>query len=254
MGKGRMFQDVKATWNPVVGCSHNCSYCWARRLAETRLKNRPQYADFKPKLVKHMLRKIPNKSPIFVADMGDLFCDAVEPEWVDKVLSAIEDHCVDIDRTKGIDAEKPTFYFLTKNPIRYYEFLRKLKVLNDTWENIALGITIETDLDYSSLYHHVSDAPSPVARLYVAKHLRKLWAGKMFISIEPILRFTSAFPKKIAEAKPDWVYVGYDNYNNKLDEPRLEDTEFLIWALEEVHGIKVIRKEIRRAWYEEDEQ
>ena len=247
----RMFQDVEKTWNPVVGCTHNCIYCWARRLAKTRLKNRPQYADFKPKLVEHMLRRIPNKSPIFVADMGDLFCDAVEPEWILKVLSAIESHCLDIDRRKGVDVEKPTFYFLTKNPIRYYEFLPKLKVLNDTFENIVLGITIETDLDYSSLYHqHVSDAPSPVARLYVAKHLRRLWPGRMFISVEPVLRFTSAFPKKIAQAKPDWVYVGYDNYNNRLDEPRLEDTEFLIWALEDVHRIKVIRKEIRKAWYE----
>ena len=248
-----MFEDVKNTWNPVPGCTHNCVYCYARKLAQTRLKHFPQYRDFKPKLVEGALRKIPTKGPIFVNDMGDLFCDGVKDEWILRVLGAIETHCLEIQRRKGINAELPQFYFLTKNPIRYYEFLNRLKQLNDNFGNIVLGITIETDLDYSSLYQHVSDAPSPVARLYVAKHLRKLWPGKLFFSIEPILRFSNAFPRKIAEAKPDWVYIGYDNHKNQLDEPRLEDTEFLIWALEDVHRIRVIKKPtIRKAWYEEE--
>ena len=25
------------TWNPVTGCKHGCEYCYARKLAETRL-------------------------------------------------------------------------------------------------------------------------------------------------------------------------------------------------------------------------
>jgi DNA repair photolyase len=27
------------TWNPITGCLHNCSYCYAKVLAETRLKD-----------------------------------------------------------------------------------------------------------------------------------------------------------------------------------------------------------------------
>ena len=27
------------TWNPFTGCNFNCSYCWARKLAEGKLKN-----------------------------------------------------------------------------------------------------------------------------------------------------------------------------------------------------------------------
>jgi DNA repair photolyase len=28
----RMFDFVTETWNPITGCSHECVYCWARRL------------------------------------------------------------------------------------------------------------------------------------------------------------------------------------------------------------------------------
>ena len=40
-----MFPFITAKWNPVTGCRHNCVYCWAKLLAETRLKNLPRYAE-----------------------------------------------------------------------------------------------------------------------------------------------------------------------------------------------------------------
>jgi len=45
----KMFDAIDKTWNPVIGCLHNCCYCWAKRLVETRLKNTVKYRDgFKP--------------------------------------------------------------------------------------------------------------------------------------------------------------------------------------------------------------
>lgn len=74
----RMFDVISKTWNPVIGCLHSCSYCWARKLVETRLKNSEKYKDgFMPKLVDKELRKKFHDQFVFVSDMGDLF-----GEWV----------------------------------------------------------------------------------------------------------------------------------------------------------------------------
>jgi len=46
--------------------------------------------------------------------------------------------------------------------------------------------------------------------------------------------------------QPEFVAVGYDNYNNHLPEPPLEITENLIHGLE-AYEIKVYRKTLREA-------
>ncbi|KKK91159.1 hypothetical protein LCGC14_2715740, partial [marine sediment metagenome] len=42
------------TWNPITGCLNGCDYCYARRLANTRLKERylanPKVADIEGQL------------------------------------------------------------------------------------------------------------------------------------------------------------------------------------------------------------
>lgn len=237
MARKLMFREVEATYNPVVGCTHKCVYCWARRLASTRLKRHEYYQAFEePKLILRRLNRIPSGKLVFVTDMGDLFCDAVPDDWIYKVLHAIEEH------------SKPgqKFLFLTKNPIRYLDFLKEFNPERD-----YLGITIETDLDYSHFKTYISEAPSPVSRLYVAKYLRKKWRGVLFVSIEPVLDFTLRFAEELGEISPDYVEIGYDNWNNNLPEPILMKTELLIEKLGRF--TKVNRKGIRRAWYEEDE-
>jgi hypothetical protein len=49
------------------------------------------------------------------------------------------------------------------------------------------------------------------------------------------------------------IYVGYDNYNNKLPEPSLDKNLFLIKKLRD-NGFLVLEKTIRRAWYEEKKE
>ena len=162
----RMFKSVTRTWNPVVGCQHYCSYCWASQLAETKLKHMERYKDGfdKPKQIPKELRKRFKKEDlVFVTDMGDLFGEFIPKDWILSVLAAIR--------------RSPYAIFLlqTKNPARYLEFLDVLPL------NVMLGATIESNRDYG-----VSKAPSPMERYEAMSAIE--WCMK-FLSIEPIMDF-----------------------------------------------------------------
>jgi protein gp37 len=211
-----MFDNITKTWNPVVGCLHNCTYCWARRLAETKLKDVERYRDgFVPKLVEKELSKRFHEQNVFVSDMGDLFGNWVPPEWITKVIDAIK--------------KSPTsnFLFLTKNPGKYLRYAELYP------ENLVLGATIETNRDY-----YVSQAPTTVERY---KAMAELPYRNKLISIEPIMDFDlETFVQWIREIKPVLVHVGYDNYNKHLPEPSLSKTMQLIDELRVFTRVKTL--------------
>lgn len=80
------------TWNPVTGCTNGCEYCYARRLAETRLAHAyPNgfFPTFWPDRIEQpMQRKQP--SGIFVTSMGDLWDPHVPQEWRDRVWDVVK--------------------------------------------------------------------------------------------------------------------------------------------------------------------
>ncbi len=77
------------TWNPVIGCLHSCSYCWAKRFALERLSNTEKYKNgFAPKLAENELSKRFRNQFVFVSDMGDLFGEWTPKEWILKVIDA----------------------------------------------------------------------------------------------------------------------------------------------------------------------
>lgn len=118
-----------ATWNPVVGCkvlSPGCTNCYAMKLAGGRMKNHPTREgltiDTKAGPVwngkvrfneKALVEPLAWKRPrdIFVVAHGDLFYEAVENDWIERVF-AIMAAC-----------PRHRFQVLTKRPERMRKFL-----------------------------------------------------------------------------------------------------------------------------------
>mgnify|MGYP001210632361 CR=1 FL=1 len=222
---GKMFPFISSTWNPLGGkCRFDCSYCWAKNLI-----NRYKFAKYtisEMYVGTQINMKFKDGETVFVQDMNDIsFC---KPE-VFKLLSDA------ISKQPKVD-----FLLLTKNPAWY------LSVEDMITPNMILGATIETD-DYLVL-QGVSKAPNPFDRLINMAQLRdKHPEYRLFVSVEPIMRFFKHFGPLELEPLGLWgVAVGYDNYHNGLDEPTLAETEALIKGLEDA-GVKVYRKTIREA-------
>jgi protein gp37 len=206
----KMFTFItKPPWNPVGGdCKFNCSYCWAKKLIKRYPTLQKKYSGPARLHNKELLKKFKAGDFIFVSDMRDLF-EANVPGWMIQVI---------LDYIKSSPAK---FLLLTKNPYRYLEF--KLPA------NCIAGATIESHLGFGRLERIIA--------------LRKLKHPKM-VCIEPIINFGVMFPYMIASLKPEFVAVGYDNYNSGLDEPSLGKTQDLIAVLKE-YGIKVYEKTLR---------
>jgi len=231
--KGKMFNIVTATWNPISGCLYNCNYCWARDLAITKLKNTQRYSKgFKPNLNENEFSlRFAKGDLVFVSDMGDLFANFVPDNWIKKVLDHIRQF------------PEADFLFMTKNPKRYLTLLPFIP------KNAILGATIETTNDEIIQTDKISVAPLPSERYQAMKTLD--WERKI-VSIEPILDFElTTFVKWIQDINPFIVYVGYDNYCHKLREPTLQNTMNLIQKLPE--SSLVIKKSIRPAWFESNQ-
>jgi len=206
-----MFDCVTCTWNPLGGeCPHNCSYCWAKQLAKRH--NMKKYQG-QPRLIpKELKRKFKPDEFVFVQDMSDLFANTVPQQYIQQVL----------DHTKQFP--HATFLLLTKNPKRYHEF--------NIPDNCICGVTIETD-HYPE--QSISNAPLVGVRYYYMMGLR----DRCMVSIEPIIDFNLVvFLGMIAHIEPEFVYIGYDNYNNNLPEPSVEKVDQLISRLKEFTEVR----------------
>jgi protein gp37 len=222
-----MFPFITCTWNPITGCLHDCVYCWARKLAETKLKGTSRYKDgFKPTFHEEELkRNFKQNDFVFVSDMGDAFGSWINQDWQEKVFRKINEN------------PETDFLLMTKNPMAYY-WLQNLIP-----RNCILGCTIESN----AIYNLKSKAPWQPERL---KTMQKLVGDPMlpnrrFIAVEPLMDFhLDLFLDGLLKTKPWGVAIGYDNYGNHLSEPSLDKTNQLIAKLE-ANNVKVFRKTIR---------
>ncbi|NPA69846.1 MAG: DUF5131 family protein [Crenarchaeota archaeon] len=258
MRQSRMFNLVTRTWNPVTGCVHFCIYCWARRLAITRLyKLFPEYYDpeFKPRLIEKKLReRFRPGELVFITDVGDLFCSEVPDEWILKVLEVARRN------------ERTLFLLLTKNPGRFIQLLEKYGVEIYS-RNMIPGVTVESDYDTYYIRMKVSRAEPPYSRLetflnFIKKYSNEIngFIPKCWISIEPVIKFRSwkrlvrQILRFIPYVNKVIVYVGYDNYGllkkHGIEEPTLEEVQELINYLKDSPRVEVHVKTLRRAWNE----
>lgn len=174
---------AKWSWNPVTGCLHDCTYCYARDIA-----NRFYPEKFKPTFRPERLSapqntKIPNSRKnepgihnVFTVSMGDLFGDWVPQEWIEAVLKVVR------------ESPQWNFLFLTKNPKRYVGI--------DFPDNAWVGTTVDIQARVSS----------------AEEAFKQVKARVKFLSIEPFLEKLVFRSLKMF----DWIIVGGRSKSTKL--------------------------------------
>ena len=199
-----------ATWNPVTGCKNNCEWCYARKLAEGRLKGRFGYEHgFEPtfhpeRLREPYKRKLPTR--IFVSSMGDLFGGWVKEWWVSVVMEVVYDN------------PQHTFQFLTKFPDNvagFMEFAHVPMLPKNMW--IGTSVTCTDDL-------------------WRIDHMRKVVGGKRFVSFEPLLGEI----RNPDLSNIDWIIIGAQTGNHRVV-PASGWVSHLTWWAKE-HDIPVFQK------------
>ncbi|KKN44544.1 hypothetical protein LCGC14_0692240 [marine sediment metagenome] len=201
------------SWNPLTGCLNGCEYCYARKLANTRLKERylaneniaingfdvvyidgndPKFTDpFYPRFWPEKLdirrkydyddcRNHTKRRGVFVCDMSDLFGIGVPPEWTWKVLQMIR------------ACPQDRFYLLTKQP-------QKLTKFSPFPNNCYVGVS-------------ATDTPSYQD---ACVGLNEIEAKVRFLSFEPLLGaiYTQILNPITPYYNPrgipfDWVIIG----------------------------------------------
>jgi protein gp37 len=126
---------AKWSWNPIVGCEHDCPYCYARDIAERfKADGVSTFANgFVPTLHPGRLSAPLNRYPpqsddprdgrIFTGSMSDVFGRWVPEEWVRAILGV------------AAEARQWEFLMLTKFPKRMAEFAIP--------DNVWMGTTVD---------------------------------------------------------------------------------------------------------------
>ena len=163
------------SWNPVTGCKHNCSFCYARDIAQ---RFYPQ--GFVPTFIPERLdapqhTRVPTSAAsdigyknVFTCSMADLFGKWVPSEWIDAVLTSVT------------TSPQWNFLFLTKFPQRLNEF--------DFPDNAWVGTTVDAQA-------RVKNAEAAFA---------KVRAPVRWLSLEPLLE-----PLQFERLDLfDWIVIG----------------------------------------------
>lgn len=168
------------SWNPITGCTRNCDYCYAHKMA-IRLRGRSGYpADdpFFPTFHYDRLNEpldVKNGSMIFTCSMGDIFDPKTKAAWRNMIYGVIK-----------------------KTPHHTYQILTKQCIIEPRnsgfQDNIWLGVSIDGSSNYWK---------EPLTSL------KKSSAKVKFISFEPLVgeKITLDFDGI------DWIIIGAQTGN-----------------------------------------
>lgn len=206
-----------ATWNPITGCLNDCPYCYARKLAEGRLKGRHGYdhgfaPTFHPdRLREPYERKTPTK--IFVASMGDMFGDWMTDHrnWIRDVMGVVHDN------------PQHTFQFLTKFPQNFNHLIGD-DIFTRLQPNMWLGVSVTCQDD-----------------LWRIDHLRKVVGGVRFVSFEPLLEDVGIHKPDLTGI--DWAIIGAETgkRNDRVTPPAQWFDNLSAWVA--CKGIPLFQKD-----------
>lgn len=187
-GKGKI-DWTNYTWNPVSGCLHGCPYCYL-----DRIRGFDKTPAFHPERLKE-LDNIPNNEPsfIFVGSSGDMFGKWVPSDWISEVIKTMEQY------------PQHTFQLLTKNPVRYHEFIFPV--------NCWLGTTVDGTTRTQN-------------NLELLKDVARKGRNKAFVSFEPLLEEVHPTLDEIS-----WVIIG-----GKSGNPPFYPPEF--WVNNIIHAAR----------------
>jgi len=135
------------SWNPVTGCLHECSFCYAHAIYHRF--GRSFEPAFHPERLAQPL-KVSKPQKVFVCSVADLFGEWVPVKWINEVLNIVE------------QCPQHTFQFLTKDPRRLSEI--------DFPDNCWVGVTANTQKMFDN----------------ACKYLDNVTATVRFISAEPL--------------------------------------------------------------------
>jgi protein gp37/ParB-like chromosome segregation protein Spo0J len=167
------------SWNPVTGCNHGCTYCYARVIALGLYKQKfvPTFiperlgAPRNTKLKDRAQTEIGWKN-VFVCSMADLWGKWVPKQIIEYVMREVWDN------------PKWNYLFLTKFPDRYMEF----EFPGHTW----VGTSVDTQAA-------VTRAEKSFAKLVKQGH-----RGVRWLSVEPMLE-----PIKFNDLSMfNWMVIG----------------------------------------------
>jgi len=167
------------TWNPVTGCHHNCSYCYAKNIARRFIDTFPKGFDYHVReerfdAPENQPFPRPGKNKVFVCSMADLFGEWVEEEVIYRVLEKAEQH------------PEFTFIFLTKNPGRLSSFTFP--------KNAWVGATIDRQSVLDSSLKALSETDAVLK----------------YISFEPLIEEITVDAELVASVV-DWAIIGCDS-------------------------------------------
>lgn len=180
------------TWNPIVGCLNGCSYCYARRLATTRLAHLcEKCATFEPHLHEERIEqpgRMKKPALIFADSMSDPWSPGVELQWRSLLIQTMR------------EAPQHRFVVLTKRPDLIHPYT-PIGWPSNAW----LGASITSGEDWWR-WEALAKLPERIHK---------------FISVEPLLgpgvRHKMMGRAFYDYAPPSWLIVGPMSGQNAVE-------------------------------------